>query len=166
MSYLATEMARILREREMKPIELSKSSGVTQSQISRLLNGQQVSIADEDFESISTVLGRDPKEQATLLAARMRDVCRGPAADRIKIQISGEDLIRETPPPYGIKFPPALEQAFAIIHSWVLEDDDVRDIIVGLANLKRTGDPATGKKLKRPGERKTLRLPGQNKASQ
>lgn len=134
MSYLSHALNELMTEAGIRNVELSRKTKIDQPTISRWRRGEQVSINDEHLQAIAKALTPDPRKQAKLVVARMRDVCYGPGAELVEIRLAGQTL-REEPIHYGTKLPPQLERAFEIIRGNVNHDDDLRDILIALANL-------------------------------
>ena len=134
MSYLSTELASILARRKLKGVDLARRSGLSQSMVSRYLNGEQVYISDDDLEKLLIALTDDGNDRARIIAARMRDVCVGPGSEQIKIQIGSGPLIQKNAPlHYETNLPPKVEDALRAIREAIPRDPDLRDIIISLA---------------------------------
>lgn len=145
MSHFASALNQLIDEKKLTQAELSKRSGVPQPQISRWINAEQVRIgwiSDSDFEKLSKVFSK-PFEQATLMRARLQDICSNPKVPGNKlicINIAGaaaeqeqEHLALQT------KLPPKLERDLQTIIEHLPGNHLVRDMVSSLAShLRRT----------------------------
>lgn len=138
MSNLAEAIQRLMEKNEVRfAVELARRTGIEEATISRWRNGIQISISDEDLEKLARAITSDPKQQAELVAARMRDVCHGPGAELVSVQIE-ERTLREEPQPYGQKkLPPKGRDTFNTLADEYISDGDLRDVLDGLANIIR-----------------------------
>ena len=135
MSYLSDVLRELMLQKGIKNVDLARSTGIDQATISRWLNGGQKSISDEDLERVCRTLSSDPREQAQIVAARMRDVQTGPGSQLVKLSI-GEDELKETPPKYGSrKLPQKYEAALDNIADNVLEDSDLNQMVLALGRM-------------------------------
>lgn len=139
MSYLAQTLVRILEKRKLKQSDLEKISGLDKAKISRWISGQQGSIKPKDLEKLTSAISDDPRDRAEVIASRLRDLCHGPGSELINITIGSEPYLHEQPAPFGNPLPPKLEEAFVTLRAWAAEDKEIRDLLISLANLKRTG---------------------------
>ena len=98
MSYLGTTIQKLMETNELTQQQVAKRSGLQQSTISRLKNGTQTMISGDDLSVLASALGRNKRQCAEIIAAHLRDHCRGPGADMIAISI------RDTPQPAAIDF--------------------------------------------------------------
>lgn len=136
MSYLADEITRQMRLSGIKTNkELADRSRIDPATISRWINGTQTSVNDEDLENLANALSTKEADHAALIAARMRDVGRGPGASLVSVHI-GTEALREVPPEYGTKkLPPRGRRAFEILANHYMESADLRDMLDSLANI-------------------------------
>ena len=145
MSYLATTLDRLMRLRGFKNIDVSRGASIDQATLSRILNGQQQSISDEDLARLCEFISSKKSEQAELIAARMRDVQVGPGADLIELTIQEQPLaLRDTPGPLRL-LPPRIEEAIDNIRRHILTDVDLRDIILALRRIYSQEPPESKK---------------------
>lgn len=131
MSYLAAALTKLMDARGLKNVELANTTGIDQATISRWRNGLQKSITDEDLSKLSHALAQDRREQAEILAARMKDVGVGPGSEFIQVLVAGE-AITETGTATEKKLSPQMERSFEILRRHV-DDVDLRNIILHLA---------------------------------
>jgi DNA-binding Xre family transcriptional regulator len=143
MSYLATVLSDLMISKGLRNVDLATKAGIDPATITRWRSGEQISISDEDLEKVATVISDDPREQAELIVARMKDVCIGPGSEFINIDISGGApmALKESEGSYNVKLPPKVERAFRILRSHVMENKPLRDIIISMANMFQRGDP-------------------------
>lgn len=137
MSYLSTELASVLARRNLKAADLARRSGLSQSMVSRYLNGEQIYISDEDLEKLLIALTDEAQDRARIIAARMRDVCVGPGSELIRLQIGDKNkplvLHDGGPMEYQTALPPKVEEAIRVIREAIPRDPDLRDIVMSLA---------------------------------
>lgn len=136
MSYLSATLGALMRQHDIRGSHLAKATGIDVATISRLLNDQQKSISDEDIIRICKALSDDPREQAQLIAARMRDVqTTDPAGKLISLKIedvSAPYVLNES----GTKpLTDPIEQALATIRKNLEDDEDLKQVILGLGNI-------------------------------
>lgn len=137
MSNLSATLSKMLEEKQMTSAELSRITGIDDATISRWKNGQQLSMPSNDLHAIAKAITSDPSEQARLTLARMLDLCRGPGAQFIDIQIRKKGELREQTASYDVGWPPMtprFERAMRIL-AQASDQTEVRDIVVGLADI-------------------------------
>lgn len=137
MSYLSTALNRTLDRYQWKQADVARETGLTRSHISRVFNGDQRSVADEDFVAILRAFRRDPRDQAELVAARCMDARVGPSADLVEISIKGQapavaGTRSELP---DVPLSQETERAFAWLHRLCPVNADLEQHIVGYARL-------------------------------
>lgn len=142
MSYLSKAISEALVRSETSQADLARSSGIDEGKISRWINGQPT-IKPRDLEKLVTAISENDVDRARIIVAHLKDQARGPGADLIEFAIhprSKSDVpIHEAMTQYGKPLPPKLEWAFGIIRSRI-DDPDVRDSVLSLANLLSKGD--------------------------
>ena len=95
MSHLSVKLKEILADnmKAGKPpktaSELSRASGIPNSNLSRILLGAQKLISREDFTQLVAAISKDARVQAEIVEAHMLDSCFGPGSDLIKVSIIG-----------------------------------------------------------------------------
>ena len=132
MSYFASEMTRLMDIRKMSPADVFRVTGIAESTLSRWLNDKQKRCSPADLERLCHCLGRNTREQAGLIRARLLDQCYGPGAELIHIQVGREPMLMmesHRPP-----LPPKIEAAFGTLRQ-NFEDPDLQLILIGLAEL-------------------------------
>ena len=142
MSYFGNALRNLLKRKNMKARHLSQTSGVPQSTVSRLINGEQPAPSPEDLEKLSRTLSSEAREQAELVAAHLQDECFGPGSELVEITI-GDSPVRERGVRHQPRLPEHLEESLAVLRECVAKDKDVRDVVEGLGNLLRFGDVRT-----------------------
>lgn len=154
MSYLSVTLSAMMREKGIRGAHLAKQTGVDEATISRILNDQQKSISDHDLAVICEAISDERREQAQLIAARMRDVQTGPAANLIHLTID------DAPAPYGFSDSPGerplpgnLEKAIANIRRNIT-DPDLKNIILALGQMYRSESDDDGSYNKPPAKKK------------
>ena len=141
MSYFGTVLSELLQRKHMKAVRLSELSGVGRAMISRYISGDQQWVDPEDLDKLSRAISNDPAEQAELIVARLMDECRGAGSELVEITIrGGHGALKEHSPAYAIKLPKEADAAFGILREWYAKDQNVRETILGLANLLKSGD--------------------------
>src|SRR5690348_14744444 len=86
MSYFSTALTRITDRNQLRQADVARESGLTRSHVSRLFNGEQRTITDQDLISLLKAF-RDKRDQAEIIAARCMDVRVGPAAHLVEIAV-------------------------------------------------------------------------------
>ena len=74
MSYFSTALQRCAERRQLNQSDLAKRSGVSNSHISRLYNGESRDLSDANFSGLLNAFATDPSAQAEIIAARCQDV--------------------------------------------------------------------------------------------
>lgn len=137
MSYLSTALNRALDRYQWKQADVARETGLTRSHVSRVCNGDQRSITDEDFAVLLRAFRRDPRDQAELVAARCMDARVGPGADLVEISIKGQVPAQagarsELP---DVALSHETERAFAWLRRLCPVNADLEQHIVGYARL-------------------------------
>lgn len=137
MSYLSTALNRTLDRYQWKQADVARETGLTRSHISRVFNGDQRTMADEDFIVLLRAFRRDPRDQAELVAARCLDARVGPGADLVEISVKGQS---PAVPPARSELPDVplsqqTERAFAYLRRLCPVNADLEQHIVGYARL-------------------------------
>lgn len=144
MSYFGTALTTIMQRNGLKQIELARLSGVDNSNVSRYCTGDQVWVSPDHLEKLTRAISTKAEDRAELIKAHLLDECVGPGSDLIEISILGKDSRpSEAAVPYQVPLPANLEEALGTIREHLIHDRHVRDIIEGLANLLKHGDPRT-----------------------
>jgi hypothetical protein len=142
MSYLSACLSQLMTQYGLKGADITRATGLDSATISRWLTGTQVSIRDEDIEKVAKAVSKKPEEQAMLIAARMKDVCKGPGSNLIEIRIGSRSVLREEAQSWGRPpLPEKYEHAFRILAE-NMNDPDVRDLVLSVAGLLDRADPA------------------------
>jgi transcriptional regulator with XRE-family HTH domain len=137
MSYLSTALNRALDRYQWKQADVARESGLTRSHVSRVCNGDQRSITDDDFVVLLRAFRRDPRDQAELVAARCMDARVGPGANLVEISIKGP-----APAPTGtpaelpdVELSHETERAFAWLRRLCPVNPELEKHLVGYAKL-------------------------------
>lgn len=151
MSHLAKKLEEVLKQKNLQQLELSRLTGISTGQISRLVNGEQKWISPTDLESICTALSTVPAEQAGIIVAHLWDECSGPGRELIDIRVDSRrtEPLRETPHPYGSPLAPKLERALEVLRRHG-HDKDLRELLLSLAEvMERHPTPSAPYRLPR-----------------
>ncbi len=134
MNNLANTLGMLSRERKLTQVDVSRRSGIPQSQISRWISGAQRSITDGHLQALSERVFTRRMDRARILKARMLDVCTGPAAGHVDvvINIGPEDDGKGDAKP-SQKLPTKVEESFATLRTACATDPELRAIIQSLA---------------------------------
>lgn len=141
----------------MTAAELSRVTGIDQATISRWKNGAQLSIPSDDLHIVAKAITGDPAEQARLTLAHMLDICQGPGADQIDIQIRKTGLRESVAKKYEPGWPPMtpkFERALRVLATYA-DQTEVRDIVQSLADIL---EPEPEPKSTPPTKRRPIRL--------
>lgn len=143
MSFLAAELAGILREKEMSPADLSRTSGISRAMLSKIATGAQVWVSPDVLARLAAGIDSAPLVHARLLRAHLLDECSGPGKDYIEIELRTKrrmpDPLHETAPPWNVKLPPKIEHYMNLIARNVGSDTKVRSIVTALGGLLEDG---------------------------
>jgi transcriptional regulator with XRE-family HTH domain len=147
MSYLSTALNRIAEKQQLRQADVMRAAGLTRSHVSRIFSGDQRIVTDTDFTALLRAFGKDPHDQAELVAARCEDARVGPGSGRVEICIKRPETaaaIRQTPSLEfkEVKLSHETERAFAWLRSQCPLNPALERHLVGYAQL--TGMPASG----------------------
>jgi len=137
MSYLSTALNRTLDRYQWKQADVARETGLTRSYISRVFNGDQRTVADEDFIVLLRAFRRDPRDQAELVAARCLDARVGPGANLVDISIKSSAPAPASAPTElpDVPLSHETERAFAWLRRLCPVNADLEQHIVGYARL-------------------------------
>lgn len=132
MAFFSVKLNELMSRNGWHAAELSRLSGLPAPKISRWLNDVQRYVDPPDLAALADALGRSPVEKAQLLQAYLLDMCVGPGADMVSIEITDTPcaIKEDHRPPLA----PEMEKAFAMIKTQ-LHDEDIRRIILGLGKV-------------------------------
>ncbi|MEI7534943.1 MAG: hypothetical protein WCK57_11290 [Verrucomicrobiae bacterium] len=147
MSHLANALAQLLLETNKTGADISRASGITSAQISRIRNGIQLWVAGDDLLRLANAFfPANPtlasKAHAQLLYARLHDECMGIGAKFISLQLDLDSDGRNSAPEmssYKPVLPPKMQKNLDVIANHIAENRHVRDLIESIANLCRQG---------------------------
>lgn len=117
----------------MNQVQLSRSSGISESMLTRIRSGDKPRIDPEDLLRLTNAVAKTPVQKAQLLRAHLRDEAVGPAKDWIRIEIAEHDQLKD-----AVVLTRG-DHALQVIHN-NMGADDVAEIIIRLAHLIETGD--------------------------
>jgi len=143
MSFLSTTLQRRAEIRRLNQTDIAKQSGISRSNISRLLSGEFSDMSDDNFAALLNVFVTDPQAQAEIIAARCEDTLEVARAARIR----GAELVK-----ISVKAPEAkatddaaaipavqlsreTERAFAWLRNQCPTNPDLERHLVGYAKL-------------------------------
>jgi hypothetical protein len=95
MSHLSLKLKEIFTANEKagrKPTnasDVSRASGLPNSNSSRILRGAQKFISKEDMTQLAAAVSKDAAVQAQIIAAHMLDSCHGPGSELVQVSIKG-----------------------------------------------------------------------------
>jgi DNA-binding Xre family transcriptional regulator len=140
MSNFGIALKEMLQEKEMTASDLSKSSAVSPSQISRLLSGEQMWLSAPDLESICLAISEEKIDHAKIVRAYLMDQYKGSGSDLLNIEIrANKDALKENVPAYGTKLPHSLLRKLEIVGQAAVEDEDVMSLLDTIVNLRTKG---------------------------
>ena len=144
MSYFSTALQRCAERRQLNQSDLAKRSGVSNSHISRLYNGESRDLSDANFVGLLSAFATDPAAQAEIIAARCMDIreiarfAKAPGADLVEI------ATRQTHRPVEsakatrlpvVELSHETERAFEWLRSQCPINPDLEKHLVGYAKL-------------------------------
>lgn len=135
MSYFGNTLKELLDRKGMKAVRLAELAGISQPTVSRYINGDQVWVSEEDVTRLAVAISDDPKEQAELIRGRLLDVKVGPGSELVRVEVVGSSSGKTPSQECVLRLPDDLEAALLIICENAIRDADVRDVVLGLANL-------------------------------
>ncbi len=146
MSYFSTALQRCAERRQLNQSDLAKRSGVSNSHISRLYNGESRDLSDANFAGLLNAFATDPPAQAEIIAARCQDVlavaraARAPGSELIEIRVKTVEPGAKKIAPSGSDFPDVelsheTERAFAWLRGQCPLNPDLEKHLVGYAKL-------------------------------
>lgn len=131
MSYFGAKLNEYLEANGMKQTQLASMTGISQGQISIIVNGEQRWVSPETMELICNAFPISTKEKAELIRAHLLDECHGPGSELIEIKIAGKPpAFYDKPEPLA----PGIEKALDIIRKNT-HNKELRDILISLAKL-------------------------------
>lgn len=142
MSFFSVKLNALMVRKNLSAADLGRLTNIDDAKISRWLNDKQRHVDPADLERLAASLGQNKADQAQLLVSHLQDMCVGPGADLVQIQIGeAPAYITER---HEIPLPPRLETAFAVLRANI-EDPDLQQILVSLANLFNKPSPQSSK---------------------
>src|SRR5690242_9891303 len=87
MSHLSGELAAVAKKNGIKQIDISRRTDLSVAHVSRIFNGEQVTVTEEDLSKFLAAVAKSPEDRARIIKARMLDVYTGPDADLVEIRL-------------------------------------------------------------------------------
>ena len=146
MSYFSTALQRCAERRQLNQSDLAKRSGVSNSHISRLYNGESRDLSDANFSGLLNAFATDPAAQAEIIAARCQDVlavaraARTPGSELVDIAVrvakpKSETEKRTVPEFPDVELSHDTERAFAWLRGQCPLNPDLEKHLVGYARM-------------------------------
>jgi len=135
MSYFRVALLREAERRRLMQIDLARAAGLSKSYVSRLLNGENAELSDENFIAILGVFATDKREQAEIIAARCMDARVGPGSELVEIRIKDSAGKEELPKAPQVQLGQEAERAFAWLRGQCPMNADLEKHIIGYARL-------------------------------
>ena len=136
MSNFGVKLEELIEKNKMRPADLARISGLKETLLSRLINGQQTFVSHDALEAITASISRKPTEQAALIRAHLLDETVGQGSHLIDISIRGDVIeLNESSVPYRAVPSLKIQRALQILGRESITDADVRTILLSLANL-------------------------------
>ena len=132
VSYFSLELSRVMEIRHLSDADVSRKSGLSPSQVSRLRTGKQKRITQPTFKKVALAVSSDLKVHASLLVAALRD-----AAEKLPgyVHVNLNTSDGESPLLVKLKnLPPSLEAAFSTLLKKCEEDPRWVSIVVTVAD--------------------------------
>jgi hypothetical protein len=121
----------------LKQADISRESNLSRAHVSRLFNGDQHSLSDENFIAVLNAFSRHKQSQAELIAARCMDARIGPGADLVEITIktATENRAKENDEFLHVELSKDAERAFAWLISQCPLNSEMEQHLIGFARL-------------------------------
>lgn len=142
MSNFRSTLEALMRENAINQVQLSRASGISESMLTRIRSGDKKRIDPEDLIGLSSAAA-NPAQQAQLLRAHLLDEAVGPARNLIRVEIAAPEQLQED----FVKTD--ADSAIDILRRHCHEDD-IREIVIHLANLIKYGDVGTALSQDKP----------------
>ena len=143
MGYLGSVLKVQLAKRGWKAADISRTTGLQQSWISRIIRGQQTYTEHEDFIAIVKCFGEDdrgnatPSDQAEIVAARAMDHVVGPGAELVKVSVQSGTI------KHPVKTPKVCPEAQRALEFLKLSPDREKIDPIVISVAKALGLPET-----------------------
>lgn len=128
MRHFADELQSQLNHSGMSQAEFARKCGISQGQIWKWLNAEQVSITGEQIDALAAALRADPLTHAKLLAAHLHDERAGKASKLVRIEVDSPQELKDQPTPRSKG-----ERAIRFLAEKRLLDRNVNDLVIDLA---------------------------------
>lgn len=147
MSFLASQLNALLKEKNLRAIDLARASGLSRALISKIANGEQIWVSPDVLQKLARGIDPNPAilpaTHALLLRSHLMDECSGPGKDFIEISIrskarAGKDL-QTMESLSDVKLPPKFEAYMKLIARNIGSDANVRRIVTALGGLLDEG---------------------------
>jgi hypothetical protein len=138
MSYFSIALTRIAERTNVRQADIVRTTKMPRSQVSRIFNGDQKYITETDLGALLNCF-RDPRDRAEIVAARCKDVCIGPGAELVEINIKGPapasaKATKQSEFPH-VELSHDTERAFAWLRSQCPLNPDLEKHLLGYARL-------------------------------
>ena len=150
MSHIANELNRLLQETHKTAAEVSRDTGITDAQLSRLKSAVQVWVGPEDLQKLARSFAAGAGEayekiHARLLRARLLDENAGPGAKYLRIELQDEPAPLSLGEALGAKkvLPPRVQENLDTIAAHISDNRNVRNFVEVVANLCRSNSTQT-----------------------
>jgi transcriptional regulator with XRE-family HTH domain len=141
MSNLANAIDQLLNEHGRTAADLSRLTGITPAQISRWINGDQISIKPDCLKRLADGFSNSLETHARLLFATLQDCRTGPGSKYVLLKLNLSRDMTESEHGHKINLPPADQRDLDIIANRISHNRDVRDLIRAVADLCRRNAP-------------------------
>jgi hypothetical protein len=129
----------LIKEKHKLASHVAKDAAQSPSVLSRLMSGEQKTISPTVYEAIVKAVTHDPREQADLLRAYLRDCCLGPGAELIDIRVKDAHNGKS-------KLPRSVEHSLTILRALCEDQTEVAALVVALADTLSRGKNGRRKK--------------------
>jgi transcriptional regulator with XRE-family HTH domain len=135
MSYFVETVKRLMRENNLRQIDICQHTGLIASHFSHIINRKQKSIEPDDAAKIAQAVGKTPFEQAEVFTSYLRDQIPGffKAASLIHIEIKPSTKSKNSESKF--KLAPDVTEALAKIESRIPLDENMRELILRLGRI-------------------------------
>lgn len=148
MSHFAHALEELLKKNRKTAAKLANATKISAAQISKLRNGEQTFINEEDLHKISKAISSDKWDHARLLEAHLLDECFGPAQHLVEIRIKREgdaNALKDKGPDYlPRRLPPKFEHDLTVLRTHAIKNKALRDALHSFAEMCETSSKVEG----------------------
>lgn len=135
MSYFGAKLEELLKRNATSGADVSRATGIGDGTISRWISRRQKFVSHDDLKSLTAVISKDRVQKAELIHAHLLDECVGEGSELIKIEITGQQHLKDTTTANRTSLPQTIQKDLDIIGTAAITDPDVRKIVSTVARM-------------------------------